>query len=206
MGWGGSARHGRGARRASAVGSTCRDRAVELVCGVVQAEHFAAVHGSASPLPTQRRPASALVPSFLRKWGGFPHGLVQTGAGASGRSRRPHQSSGPVRVSGIELLRVMGPGKRRGPALVSLGHDEGGHVSGRQRFARSAVEKAFSTRVSQGRPRAAHSCLGVRAGGRGSVALAGARSPGCAGHGFRANRALTIGNVTIWNSVAFAHV
>ena len=119
---------------------------------------------------------------------------------------RPHQSSGPVRVSGIELLRVMGPGKRRRPALVSLGHDDGGHVSGRQRFARSAVEKAFSTRVSRGRPRAAHSCLGVRAGGRGSVALAGARSPGCAGHGFRANRALTIGNVTIWNSVAFAHV
>ena len=101
---------------------------------------------------------------------GFPRGLVQAGTGAGGSGRRPHQLSDPVRVSGIELLRVIRPGERRRPGLVSLGHDEGGHVSGCQRFDRSSEEKAFPAQVSGLSPRGGD-LSELRAGHEGEILL-----------------------------------
>ena len=78
----------------------------------------------------------------------FPHGLGEARTSAGGHGRRPHRQSDPMRVPGIELLRVVRSGKQRGSELVSLGHDEGGHVSRCVRFHRSPAEEAFAAQVS----------------------------------------------------------
>ena len=76
----------------STSGSTCRDRAVELVCGVVQAEHFAAVHGYCFPAPDAASPSfsvGAVIPAKV--------GRISARTGPDwGRCWRPQPSTASI--------------------------------------------------------------------------------------------------------------
>ena len=117
---------------------------------------YRAVHHARAESATRPTESGQSVRRFLElhafdagRGRGLPHRLVQTRTGAGGRSRQPHQPSGPVRVSGIELLRII-------PAAGSRADSQVLELDWCRRFTRGIPVREIEVGCSPGVPCVRH--------------------------------------------------